>query len=177
MRLESPLKNIPFFYLFFGSISWQKCARTHKTHLCKNATQISRYCCMFFAASKLGSVLHLFLVAVFTGRSRLVQVSVRLQRLMSLCDQDSSEITVSGSGGICRHGDKPVSLTGERLFSPGVSRWCLPACSCWRWKRANTTSSDSCFCIRRHTNPSVTQSSQSEFSGMASFPLPTYACL
>lgn len=64
----------------------------------------------FFSVSKHGSALHLFLALVFTGKRRFVQVFVLwLQRLMSPCYQSSSEITVSGSGKICRHGDKPVS--------------------------------------------------------------------
>lgn len=75
---------------------------------CESHVNIFLY--SFFAASMLGSLLHLFLALVFTGKRQFVQVFVRwLQRLMRPCYQSSSEITVSGSGKICRHGDKPVS--------------------------------------------------------------------
>lgn len=64
----------------------------------------------FFQCPSMGAHLHLFLALVFTGKRRFVQVFVLwLQGLMSPCYQSSSEITVSGSGKICRHGDKPVS--------------------------------------------------------------------
>lgn len=132
-----------------------------KLHCLKSQShvRIFLYVFYFFAASRLGSVLHLFLELVFTGKRQFVQVFVRwLQRLMSPCYPSSSEITVSGSGKICRHGDKPMSCRlrcgdprGRWLYflSLTVMFTRLFLLAVEGGQRVNTISLTLCFCIRR----------------------------
>lgn len=148
-------------------------AHTHKSKMWRPLSGISITCqnipILFSAASRLGGTLDLFSALVFTGRRQFVQVFVLwLQRLMSPCYQSSSEITVSGRGKICRHGDKPVSCRRRCGDPPGrITLFSeshgdvYPLIPVSRGRGVNTISLTSCHCTRRRLvfiySPNMTQ--------------------